>query len=240
MVTALRQPGSSFKPIVYALAMSKDAIGPETPIYDVDTSFGKWNPDNYDKKFNGRMKIKTALDYSRNIPAIKMFKVAGGESEVVKHARAIGINSLRDDGKYGMPLAIGTGELRPIELMQAYSVYANGGWRKEPNPILRITDKKGNIIDEYVESSGKYVFSDTASYLLSVILSDASSRPSAFWNNVLTLKSRPVAAKTGTSNKDVSTGGVKKILPRDLWTAGYTPQITTVVWAGNVDGTETK
>jgi penicillin-binding protein 1C len=76
VTTSLRQPGSSFKPLVYALAMSKDAIGPETPIYDVDTSFGKWNPDNYDQKFMGKMKIRNALAYSRNIPAIKLFKVA--------------------------------------------------------------------------------------------------------------------------------------------------------------------
>lgn len=88
--------------------------------------------------------------------------------------------------------------------------------------------------------SGKYIFLDAASYLTSLILSDANSRPSSYWNNVLTLKDRPVAAKTGTSNKDVSENGVKKILPRDLWTAGYTPQYTTVVWAGNVDGSETK
>ncbi len=240
MVTALRQPGSSFKPIVYSLAMSKEAISPDTPIFDVDTSFGNWNPDNYDRKFMGKMKVKTALDYSRNIPAIKMFTVAGGEAAVVKHARSLGALSLRDDGTYGMPLAIGTGELKPIELMEAYSVFANGGWKKEPTPILKIVDKKGNVIDEYVDSNGKYIFSDAASYLLSTILSDASSRPSSFWNNVLTLKDRPVAAKTGTSNKDVSTGTEKKILPRDLWTAGYTPQYTTVVWAGNVDGTETK
>lgn len=124
VITSYRQPGSSFKPIVYSLAMTKDAVGPETPIYDVNTKFGKWDPDNYDKKFLGRMKIRTALDYSRNIPAIKMFKVAGGEEEVVKHARSIGIESLKNDGKYGMPLAIGTGEVKPIELAQAYSVFA--------------------------------------------------------------------------------------------------------------------
>lgn len=125
-------------------------------------------------------------------------------------------------------------------MLSAYSVFANAGWKKEIVPILRIEDRKGNVIDRYVESNGKYVFSDAASYVLSVILSDAKSRPSDFWNNVLTLKDRPVAAKTGTSNKDVSVGKEKKILPRDLWTAGYTPQITTIVWAGNVDGTETK
>lgn len=76
MITSPRQPGSSFKPIEYSLAMTKDAIGPETPIYDVNTKFGDWDPDNYDAKFLGKMRVRTALDYSRNIPAIKIFKVA--------------------------------------------------------------------------------------------------------------------------------------------------------------------
>ncbi len=124
--------------------------------------------------------------------------------------------------------------------MQAYSVFANGGYKKELNPILKITDKKGNLIEQYTDNRGKYVVSDASAYIINTILSDASSRPGDFWNNVLTLKDRPVGAKTGTSNKDVSTGNKKLILPRDLWTAGYTPQITTVVWAGNVDGSETK
>lgn len=158
----------------------------------------------------------------------------------MKFARSLGITSLQENGNYGAPLAIGTGEVKPIELLSAYSVFANGGWKKDVVPVLRIEDRKGNVIDRYVESNGKYVFSDAASYVLSTILSDAKSRPSEFWNRVLTLGDRPVAAKTGTSNKDVSVGKEKKILPRDLWTAGYTPQITTVVWVGNVDGTETK
>lgn len=77
ITTSKRQPGSSFKPIVYALGISKEPIGPETPIYDVPTKFGAWEPDNYDKQFLGKMSIRRALDYSRNIPAIKMFYMAG-------------------------------------------------------------------------------------------------------------------------------------------------------------------
>lgn len=240
IITSKRQPGSSFKPIVYTLAISKNPIGPDTPIFDVKTKFGDWEPNNYDEKFLGKMNVKRALDYSRNIPAIKMFYVAGGEASVVEFAESLGITSLNKDGEYGAPLAIGTGELKPIELLQAYSVFANGGYRKDVTPIMRIEDKKGNIIDQYSESAGKYVVSDAAAYIISTILSDAKSRPGDFWNNVLTLKDRVVAAKTGTSNKDVTKGKKKQILPRDLWTAGYTPQITTVVWAGNVDGSETK
>lgn len=91
---------------------------------------------------------------------------------MVKHARTLGINSLRTDGQYGMPLALGSGEVKPLELAQAYSVFALGGWRKEPDPILKIVDKKGNILAQFVDTSGKYVFSDAASYLISNILSD--------------------------------------------------------------------
>lgn len=167
----------------------------------------------------GKMTVKKALDYSRNIPAIKMFYLAGGEASVVEFAEALGITSLNKDGTYGAPLSIGTGELKPIELLQAYSVFANGGYKKEINPILKITDKKGNLIEQYTNNPGKYVVSDAAAFIISTILSDATSRPSDFWNNVLTLKDRKVAAKTGTSNKDVSKGGKKQILPRDLWTA---------------------
>ncbi len=240
IITSKRQPGSSFKPLVYTLAISKNPIGPDTPIFDLRTKFGEWEPNNYDEKFLGKMSVKKALDYSRNIPAIKMFYLAGGEASVVEFATNLGITSLNTRGEYGAPLAIGTGELKPLELLQAYSVFANGGYRKEINPILKITDKKGNLIEQYTESSGTSVISDAATYIISTILSDATSRPGDFWNNVLTLKDRPVAAKTGTSNKDVTKNGKKQILPRDLWTAGYTPQITTVVWAGNVDGSETK
>lgn len=240
VITSKRQPGSSFKPLVYTLAISKNPIGPDTPIFDLKTKFGEWEPNNYDEKFLGKMTVKKALDYSRNIPAIKMLYLAGGEASMVEFAEALGITSLNKDGGYGAPLAIGTGELKPIELLQAYSVFANGGYKKDINPILKITDKKGNLIEKYTDSPGKSVVSDAAAYVISTILSDASSRPGDFWNNVLTLKDRVVAAKTGTSNKDVTKGKKKQILPRDLWTAGYTPQITTVVWAGNVDGSETK
>ena len=240
VITSRRQPGSSFKPIVYSLAISKNPIGPETPIYDVSTKFGKWQPADYDNQFMGRMPLKKALDYSRNIPAAKLFYLAGGEDSLVKYGNNLGIDSLKPGMSYGAPMAIGTAELKPIELASAYMTFANYGMKKEITPILKIEDKRGNIIEQYMPDEGKEVLDPAAAYVLTTILTDASSRPSSFWNNALTLKDRPVAAKTGTSNKDVSKGGKKKILPRDLWTAGYTPQITTVVWAGNVDGSETK
>ncbi len=241
MTLAKRQPGSSFKPFVYALAISKNPIGPESPIADVQTKFGGWNPDNYDREFKGIMMTKNALAYSRNIPAAKMFFLAWGEESLVQFGRSIGLQTLKENAGYGAPLAIGTAEVRPIDLLQGYSVLANAWVRRDIYAIERIEDGDGSILEEHAKSpEEKSIFSPAASYIITKILSDASARPEdSFWRNALNISGRTVAAKTGTSNKDVSKWGVKKILPRDLWTAGYSPQITTVVWAGNVDGKET-
>lgn len=241
MVTAIRQPGSSFKPIVYSLAIAKNPIGPASPVTDGPVSFGKWKPDNYDKSFKWVMSLESALDYSRNIPAIKMYYLAGQEEAIIKYAKWLGISSLRENYGYGAPIAIGTAEAKPIDMMQAYSVFANNGLKKQLYAIEKIEDNDGNIIEEHKDATGEEVMNPAAAYIISRILSNNDARPeSSFWRNALSITGRTVAAKTGTSNKDVSKWGVKKILPRDLWTIGYTPQITTVVWAGNVDGRETK
>ena len=241
MVTAIRQPGSSFKPIVYSLAIAKNPIGAASPVTDGPISFGKWKPDNYDRQFKGVMSLETALDYSRNIPAIKMYYLAGQEEAIIKYAKWLGISSLKENYGYGAPLAIGTAEAKPIEMMQAYSIFANNGLKKQLYTIEKIEDNDGNIIEEHKDEIGEEVMNPAAAYIISKILSNNDARPeSTFWRNALTIAGRTVAAKTGTSNKDVSKWGEKKILPRDLWTIGYTPQITTVVWAGNVDGKETR
>jgi penicillin-binding protein 1A len=241
MVTAIRQPGSSFKPIVYSLAIAKNPIGPASPVTDGPISFGKWKPDNYDKSFKWVMSLESALDYSRNIPAIKMYYLAGQEEAIIAYAKWLGLSSLRENYGYGAPIAIGTAEAKPIDMMQAYSVFANNGLKKQLYTIEKIEDNEGNIIEEHTDTIGEEVMNPAAAYIISRILSNNDARPeSTFWRNALTIAGRTVAAKTGTSNKDVSKWWEKKILPRDLWTIGYTPQITTVVWAGNVDGKETK
>lgn len=103
MILSSRQPGSSFKPFIYGVAISKNPIGPESPIADVDTKFGNWHPDNYDGKFLGVMMVKNALDYSRNIPAGKMYFLAGQQDAIVDELRAMGITTLADekDHAYG-------------------------------------------------------------------------------------------------------------------------------------------
>ncbi|HRI35788.1 MAG TPA: penicillin-binding transpeptidase domain-containing protein [bacterium] len=235
-MTARRQPGSSFKPLVFALAMSKYPIGPDTPIYDVRTEFGNWEPKNFDGSFLGRMSIRRSLGYSRNIPAIKMLDIAGGEAAMVPFANSLGIASLKTGMGYGLPMAIGTAELEPLELAQAYSVLASGGKKRDATPILRIVDSRGNTLDPGIAKPTQ-VLSEAVAYLLSDILSNPNNRPTEYWNNALTIPGHTVAAKTGTSNADVSVGNTKKILPRDLWTAGYSQDITTIVWTGNLDGT---
>lgn len=249
MITSRRQPGSSFKPIVYALAMSKAAVGPTTPMYDLPTKFGDWEPKNFDGEFLGRMTVKTALGNSRNIPAAKMFYVAGGQNSVVSFARSAGIESLDPAADYGAPLAIGAGEVKPIEMAEAYSTLANLGVHRDSVGILKVMDADGNVIEQASKPVETTVLPAGAAWLTWNILSDTTSRPE-MWNQfLLPAGGRPVAVKTGTSNKEISANdpaaagaardGNKRILPRDLWTIGYTPQVTTVVWVGNADGSPT-
>ncbi len=237
MITAKRQPGSSFKPIVYALAISRNPIGPESPIADIKTSFGKYIPNNYDNGFKGIMSLRKALGWSRNIPAIKMFYLAGKEDEIVKFGKSIWLTTLKENAWYGAPLAIGAAEVRPIDMMQAYSVFANEWQRRDIYAVEKIEDSEGNIIEEHKTTEWEPVFSPVASYIITKIISDVDARPEGFWRNALTIPGRNIAVKTGTSNKEVWND---KILPRDLWTIGYSKQITTAVWAGNVNGKETK
>ena len=239
MTTASRQPWSSFKPIVYSLAIAKNPIWPASPITDTKTKFGNWEPDNYDKKFLWLMTVAKALDYSRNIPAVKMFYLAGQEDLIVRHAQSLWLITVREKADYGAPMALGTAEVRPIDMMQAYSIFANNGVKRRVTGVVKIEDSNGNVIESNEMNEWQEVFSPAASYITARILSDEKSRPeSEFWRSALRLAGgRISAAKTGTSNKVISK---TLILPRDLWTIGFTPQITTVVWAWNVDGRETK
>ncbi len=242
MTIARRQPWSSFKPFVYALALSKNPIGPASPIADMKTSFWSYTPDNYDKNFKWVVPLEKALAWSRNIPAIKMFFLAGKEENIVKFGQSLGFGTLKENAGYGAPMAIGTAEVRPIDLMQAYSVFANLGIKRDIYAIEKIEDQDGNTLEEHKDETVEPIFSPAASYIINTILSNTEARPEWFWRTAITVSGgRRVAAKTGTSNKDVSEkNGEKKILPRDLWTAWYSPQITTVVWAWNVNGKETK
>lgn len=242
MTTARRQPGSSFKPIIYSLAISKNPIGPASPIADVKTTFWTWKPNNYDGSFKGIMTVDKALAYSRNIPAIKMYFLAGQEEAIAKFGQSIWLKTLDENAWVGGSLALGAEEVRPIDLMQAYSVFANLWVKRDVYAIEKIEDSDGTIVEEHKTVTADPVFSPAASYIITTILSNVEARPEGKWREYITVAwGRRTAVKTGTSDKKVGKlkDGSDKLLPRDLWTAGYTPQITTVVWAGNVDGKET-
>lgn len=236
MTTALRQPGSSFKPLVYALAISKNPIGPESPVADTSLKVGSWDVNNYDNSYKWILSVGKALAFSRNVPAVKMYFLAGQEKTIIQYLSTLGVNiKPHPSGSYGAPMALGTTELKATELMQAYSVFANNGVKREAYGIKKILDSQGGIIEDRSSSEGQQVFSAAASYIISSILSNNEYRPeSTTWRNNLTIKGKTAAAKTGTSNMENKKTG--KIAPRDTWTAWYSPNITTVVWAGNVDG----
>ena len=179
-----------------------------------------------------------------------MYYLAGGEEKILEFMEKLGntsIRKFRDEYSassgtkysYGASMALGTVMISPLELAQAYSVFANLGERKELVPVIKVLDSKGLVIEEFKAEnvSGEKAIDPATAYIINKILSDTSARPSG-WNSFITLSGRPVASKTGTSTKQSSKAGTT-IYPRNLWTIGYTPQITTVVWAGNTDGSTT-
>jgi membrane peptidoglycan carboxypeptidase len=166
----------------------------------------------------GKMDVSAALNYSRNIPAIKMFYLAGGENEIVEWMEKIGAKSMQsfkdqyfeDYGReysYGAAMSLGTALMTPLELAESYSVYANMGYKKELVPVIKILDSKGLIIEEFKKENnlGEEVIDPSTAFITNHILSDTSSRPE-FWNKYLSLSGRKVAAKTGTSTKQYESG----------------------------------
>ena len=234
LTTRLRQPGSSFKPFVYAAGLLA-GYTPASVLWDVKTNFGKgtdeYTPSNYDGKFMGPMSLRRALSYSRNIPAVKM-AILAGESAIVKLAKNLGLEDVSDEGLYGPTIGLGVSEVSMMQMVIGYSVFANEGKRVTSAAILKITDSKGNVIDEFEPQRPLQVIDPKTTYLVTNILSDVSARP-AGWNGNLNLVGRPNAAKTGTANKRISED---EILPGDVWTIGFTPQFTAAVWVGNNDG----
>jgi membrane peptidoglycan carboxypeptidase len=241
---ARRQPGSSFKPFIYAAAFQQ-GYGAGTVLWDVKTQFGKGTPpNNADGAFLGPMTIRKALAWSRNIPAIKAFYLAGEEDKLVDFLAPFGFDYLRSDREearktnpdysYGWPMAIGSVEVRMLDMVQGYAIFANGGMKKELTPILEVRDKDGNILEQYNDHAGKeQVLDPQIAYLINNILSDVQARPEGYWRDRITVPNQYVAVKTGTSNKRVSKN---LIFPSDNWTIGYSTTLVTGMWGGNSDG----
>lgn len=233
IATRKRQPGSSFKPFVYALAFY-NGYGPASVVYDVQTKIGPDNPQDFDGQYQGPMSIRRALGQSRNIPAIKAYFLAGEQDPVIDFVTKLGITTLDKNNSYGYPLAIGAGEVRLLDMVTAYSTFANTGKKNEPIAILKVENSNGDVLEEWKDSDAKNeeVLDPQVAFLINDILSDASVKLGAN----LIVDGHTTATKTGTStDKNKKEGGVK---PRDLWTMGYTPSLVTGVWAGNNNPSE--
>lgn len=242
VITSRRQPGSTFKPIVYAAAFEQKKLSPATVLMDVETdlSLGRnpYTPRNYDGTFNGPVSIRKALGMSLNIPAVKAGIIVG-ISELYDFTQTFGVTFIEDKDRFGPSMSLGAPVIKPLEMGAAFAAFANQGKRVEPFSVLKIIDGNGNVVYERniekIVSDSEQVVSPETAFLITDILSDESgrARPES-WNSFLGMPGRPSAAKTGTS-----TGKEGNIThPHDVWTVGYTPQVTAVVWMGNNKGWE--
>ena len=233
--TGHRQPGSTFKPIVYAALFNK-GFTDNTVLFDAPIQFSTscaedffvtddqcYSPGNYDDKFRGPMTVRNALAQSINVPAVEGLYLAGVKNSIAL-AENLGIESLTDIKNYGLSLVLGGGSVSLLDMTSAYSVFANDGIRNPYNPVLRIEDSAGNIIDQNI-ASPRRVLPEQSARLISDILSDNVARTPGYGpNSVLYIASRDVAVKTGTSNDY-----------RDAWIIGYTPNLAVGAWVGNND-----
>lgn len=226
--TAERQPGSSFKPIVYSTLFKKN-YGAGTTLYDVITDFGGgYKPTNYTLRTYGVVSVRQALASSLNISAVKSLYLAGLDNSL-QTAKDLGITTLDAKNDYGLSLTLGSGEVKLTEMVEAYSTFATEGTHRDQISIRKVTDSGGKVLQDNkpTENKGKQALDPQIAYLISNILSDNGARCSLGTfpcNNPLTLAGRPVAAKTGTTNDF-----------KDAWTMGYTPSVALGVWAGNND-----
>ena len=227
---SLRQPGSSFKPILYAAALSQDMISPATVIWDTPTPYPVgmghfYSPRNYDRTFHGPVTVRTALANSYNVPAVKLLASLGNE-RLVSKAKEFGITSLtRKPDSYGLSLSLGAGEVSLLELTNAFRTFANDGLYAPPQFALFMVDDLGRYRSPPPVEQ-KRIISEGVAFQVTDILSDNEARKPAFGANSRLKLSRPAAAKTGTTTNF-----------KDNWTVGFTKYLVAGVWTGNSDGT---
>ncbi len=247
VVTRLRQPGSAFKPFVYATAIN-NGYTPDTIIWDVPTEFNplcSWDgiaepgvdqqtcykPKNYDSRFRGPVTLKQALANSLNVPSVKVLYLAGINNSI-NIAENLGITTLKDRSRYGLSLVLGAAEVKLLDMVSVYGVFGQEGIKREPTGILKVEDGNGRILEEYKDQSQK-VLSEQVAREINDILSDNTARAPMFGlYSPLSLGDRPVAAKTGTTQDPNDETKAK-----DAWIIGYTPSLVAGVWTGNNDNT---
>ena len=227
ITTALRQPGSSIKPVNYLLALEKGwsmaSIIEDTPVTYQIKGQKPYTPQNYNGKYMGRVTLRTALGSSLNIPSVKLLN-ENGVNNMVDLAKKLGITTWNDSSRFGLSLALGSGEVKMTEISQAYSTLANLGEEVKINPIMEIDNYLNEKI--YTKTPEKEDKIEPAyAYIINSVLSDNEARTPIFGtNSKLVIKDKTVAVKTGTTNS-----------LRDNWCIGWTPKYLVAVWVGNND-----
>ena len=216
-IYAKRQPGSAFKPIIYAAAMD-NGFTPASMINDEPVTYkggpkGDWTPENYDRKHYGPTRLREALTYSRNVVTVKLVDAVGVD-KVIKFTRNLG---LEGDIPHNLSIALGSLSVTPLELCAGYSVFANNGLRMKPTAVKYITDSKGKILESN-EPEGMQAISNQTAFLITSMMQDVVNYGTGWRIKAL---GKPAAGKTGTTNDY-----------RDAWFVGYTTGITASVWVG--------
>lgn len=240
VVLAERSPGSSIKPLNYALGFDRGRANPATLLIDAPTCFPgglgqkAYCPGNYDGRFHGPVQARFALGNSYNIPAVKMLAL-NGLQEFIATSSALGLTTFKNPSRYGLSLTLGGGEVKMIDMAVAFGTLANGGLKAPLAPILKVEDSEGALLENRQTPNPEEknrVFSSEAVYLVSHILLDDNARAGAFGaGGILNIPGHPaVAVKTGTTEDK-----------RDNWTIGYSfgdekiQPYLSLVWVGNND-----
>jgi penicillin-binding protein 1C len=238
---ALRQPGSTVKPFTYSAAMEL-GMTPGDIIWDVPIDIAGYRPVNYDGRFHGPVRLRTALANSYNIPAVQTLRRTGVES-LIAIMRRFGIESIEPDpSRYGLSLTLGGGDVTLLEMTRGFSVFANGGAYVPTTSILCVLDANENILytysdgctrgrvtddTEYGTDFGTQVLDPRIAFYISDVLADNAARtPAMGSNSPLYTPNIGSSVKTGTTNDF-----------KDNWTVGYTRNVAVGVWVGNNDGT---
>src|SRR3989440_1389067 len=227
MARTPRQPGLALKPLLYAAAFER-GYTPATPLLDVPSTFatdeGPYTPANFDRSFHGVVPLRVALASSLNVPAVRTLDAIGLDA-MLEISHRFGLTTLNSVESYGLALTLGSGEVRLMDLTNAFAAFGAGGMLAEPFAIARVRDASGRILFDRAPAAPRRVLSKEHAYLLADILSDPDARIPGFGGVPPFDLPFPAAVKSGTT-----TGF------RDDWTVGYTPDIAIGVWVGNADG----
>ena len=214
---AVRPPGSSFKPFVYAAAMEK-GISPNDMIEDRPVTLGTWSPHNYGNKYRGKIPVYTALMVSSNVCAARMIQEVGVRA-VIQTARVLGIETPLE---YDYTIALGSNGVKLFEFTRAYGAFANGGFVVQPYSVERVETSRGKVVYKAPKTKISHQLSmNTAAEMtamLKTVMSNGTGRAASI--------GKPAAGKTGTTDDN-----------KDAYFVGYTPNIVTGVWVGNDDNT---